>query len=238
MKRVILYISVISLLNCIACSEQDAYQKPDDRYSNKILIDASHDGGVWWYPQAGSYFPGQHHQGKALADLLRSYGFVVDELPSYTLITDSILNGYDKVVRVGFFGNYQTTELQAYDHLLSRRASLLLVSEFEQPAQIDQLAERLGIKFRGAYFGNVDTYALHTITQNATSFYFNAGAIVTNSATNPNIVPLGWLSGNLTQPVLGVLKGYPSKVLFLGEVNGLQTIPQPLTNNIIQWLFL
>ena len=35
---------------------------------DQILIDASRDGGAWWYPQAGPFDPDEYHQGKKLAD--------------------------------------------------------------------------------------------------------------------------------------------------------------------------
>ncbi len=46
----------------------------DPRIKRHILIDASHDGGVWWFPQSGPFSPGAPHQGKALADHLRGLG--------------------------------------------------------------------------------------------------------------------------------------------------------------------
>lgn len=46
----------------------------------RVLVDASKDGGVWWFPQADSFDPGEGHQGKALADHLRRLGYEVTEL--------------------------------------------------------------------------------------------------------------------------------------------------------------
>jgi len=46
-----------------------------------ILVDASHDGGVWWAGSSG-FDPTEPHQGKELADYIRSQDFQVDELPS------------------------------------------------------------------------------------------------------------------------------------------------------------
>ena len=236
MKRIIIYLSFITVV-FTRCTEIDYNEISVNKFSKKILVDASHDGGGWWFPQSGIYSANLPHQGKAFADLLKNRGFTVDELPSYTLITDSILNQYDKVIRAGKYGNYQLSELQAYDHLVNRGSSLFLISEYLVPGEIDQLSERLGISFQGTYFGNVDSFSLHTITQGATPFYFNAGSIVMNATTNPNIQVLGWLSGNSNLPVMGILKHSLSKVFFLGEINGIETLPQPLTNNIIQWLF-
>ena len=60
-------------------------------HSGRILIDASHDGGVWWFPQSGNFSENQPHQGRLLADYLRSHGFGVDEIPRGTVLTSDQL---------------------------------------------------------------------------------------------------------------------------------------------------
>lgn len=238
MSRLSYYLVMLLLCISAGCYDGDQVDRlPQEQFSKKILVDASHDGGVWWFPQVGTYSPNQTHQGKALADHLRSLGFEVDELPSNALITDSILSRYDKVIRAGHYGTYLQSELEAYDRFVNRNTSLLFISEHQLQGQPDYLGDRLGINFTGIHYGNVDTYTLHEVTTGALPFYFNAGAIVSNAAANPRIQVLALLSGNPNQPVMGILNGYPSKILFLGEINGLETVPQPLTNNIIKWLF-
>lgn len=238
MSRLSYYLVMLLLCISAGCYDGDQIDRlPQEQFSKKILVDASHDGGVWWFPQVGTYSPNQTHQGKALADHLRSVGFEVDELPSNALITDSILSRYDKVIRAGHYGTYLQSELEAYDRFVNRNTSLLFISEHQLQGQPDYLGDRLGINFTGIHYGNVDTYTLHEVTTGALPFYFNAGAIVSNAAADPRIQVLALLSGNPNQPVMGILNGYPSKILFLGEINGLETVPQPLTNNIIKWLF-
>ena len=46
----------------------DGVGRLDPRIKRHILIDASRDGGVWWFPQAGPFSPTAAHQGKALAE--------------------------------------------------------------------------------------------------------------------------------------------------------------------------
>ena len=46
-----------------------------------VLIDASRDGGVWWFPQVAPFSAEAGHQGKALADHMRGLGYFVEELP-------------------------------------------------------------------------------------------------------------------------------------------------------------
>ena len=237
MKRIYFLFLSLCLLTFNGCYEHDFNERSVNQQSLRILVDASHDGGVWWAPQAGIYDPTLQHQGKKLADLLRQYGFTVDELPSYTLITDSILRNYDKVIRAGKYGSYQPGEIVAYRNLLQRGASMFLISEFLGSGETDELAESIGIKFKGTHVGNVNLFGNSTITAGATPFFFNAGSIVDNVSTNPNIQVLGWLSNNNQLPVMGTLNHPSSKILFLGEINGIETTPQPLTDNIIKWLF-
>src|SRR4051812_3075191 len=49
--------------------------------AGSVLVDASHDGGAWWFPQGGvtaaGFKPDSAHQGRALADYLRSRGYTV-----------------------------------------------------------------------------------------------------------------------------------------------------------------
>jgi hypothetical protein len=97
--------------------------------------------------------------------------------------------------------------------------------------------QKTGIHFQGIYYGNLDTYAPHIITDSATSFYYNAGSIIVNAGTNPAIIPLGWLDGDNNKPSLGILQHPFSKILFIGDINGIESLPQPLTLKIFKWLF-
>ena len=46
----------------------EVHQCPGVDAANRVLVDASKDGGVWWFPQGGSFDPDAYHQGKPLAD--------------------------------------------------------------------------------------------------------------------------------------------------------------------------
>jgi hypothetical protein len=236
--RKIFYILLLSFAG-FGCTRSDFNEIWIKDTPQKILIDASHDGGGWWFPQStiSGFSPSSAHQGKALADLLRSKGFIVEELPSKTLVTTSLLQQYSKVIRAGSFGNYQESELSAYDRFLTGKSSLFLISDYQRPEQTDQLAEMLGIDFKGIHYGNVRQYAPHAITEGAIPFSYNAGSIVENENTNSKIQILGWLDSKSTLPVMGTLKHQSSKIFFLGDINGIEGVPQPLTNNIVKWLF-
>lgn len=223
--------------------------------SQRILVDASHDGGGWWFPQSdtGGFSDSKPHQGKALADFLRSRGFEVDELPRGAEITKSLLSSYNKIIRAGKYGIYTASELAAYDDYLNRSSSLILISEYLRPGQTDELAERLGIHFVGIAKGNVTRFAEHEITSGATPFYYNAGSVIMDTTSNPLMEFLGWLSEDAYvdlndnnkhdaneptgMPVMGILHHPKSKVFFIGEINGLETVPQPLVANLVSWAF-
>src|SRR5438067_13727394 len=53
---------------------------PSSSFPRAVLVDATHDGGAWWFPQGGPFISTQPHQGQALADTLRPKGYAVDEL--------------------------------------------------------------------------------------------------------------------------------------------------------------
>ena len=250
-KLPLAYFLILSFIitGCSRSDLRDSYivtgrSCPDvgDNYivnSKKILIDASHDGGTWWFPQSinTGFSNTNPHQGKALADYLRSKGFIVDELPGYTPITSTLLQQYDKIIRAGGYGVYTAPEFNAYENFLKGKSSLFLISEFQRSGETDLLAQRIGIDFNGTYSGLVNLYAPHNITAGAVPFYYNAGSIVTNSSTNPEIQILAWLDNNINLPVGGILKHPNSKIFFLGEINGIEKLPQPFINNITNYLF-
>ena len=234
-----IFLILLISFSCYGCQHSDLNELLENNFSKKILIDASHDGGTWWYPQSplSGFSQSLPHQGKLLADFLRSKGFIVDELPANTLITTSILQQYSKVIRASFFLDYKESELIAYDKFLKGKSSLFLISDYLRPDVTDQLSQKLGIDFSGIYQGDVTLYAPHAITEGATPFHYKVGSIITNENNNPNIQVLGWLDGKSSMPVMGILKHRSSKIFFLGEMNGIEDVPQPLTSNIVKWLF-
>ncbi|MHB1306881.1 MAG: hypothetical protein ACYC23_07355 [Limisphaerales bacterium] len=62
----------------------------------RVPVEASKDGGLWWFPQAPPAFdPRQPHQGKPLADAMRARGRAVTELPRGEVVTGDRLKGVD-----------------------------------------------------------------------------------------------------------------------------------------------
>jgi hypothetical protein len=208
---------------------------PDPGSAGRILIDASHDGGVWWFPQAGPVFlADQQHQGRALAEYLRSRGYEVDELGRNQLVSKSLLSEYRYVIRAGEWGPYSAQELAAYRSFVEREVTLLLLSDHRKTDSRDELGEMLGITFSGVIYGTITRLAEHPITEHVTSVRWIAGAEVT--AFDPDETEiLGWVNDSV--PVMGVLKSHPAKIFFIGDTNGLEQVPQPLVDNLIEWGF-
>jgi hypothetical protein len=202
--------------------------------TGRILVDASHDGGVWWYPQSELFYPDSAHQGKALASYLRSLGYEVTEVPRGWQITDSLLSSFTTVIRAGEWGVYHQSELEAYENFVSRETTLILLSDHRKTDARDELAEMLGVTVTGVVHGPVTKFADHAITERVEELPYVGGAYV--SAYDPEDVEiLGWLEGDV--PVMGLIKSYKAKVFFMGDTNGIEWVPQPFVDNLLEWGF-
>lgn len=251
-------ILLFSCTNELEPQPTNSFTDVEENFDQKtaVLIDASHDGGGWWFPQSDNsgFSADQDHQGKALADYLRELGYTVTEVGRGTKITSATLGKYDKVIRAGKFGTYSESELKAYEEYVSKGASLILISEYLRHGARDKLAEQLGITFIGMAKEVVSSYADHPITKNANPMYYNAGSVILDTQSNKNIEVLGWLpentlieyqngriAENVINPegvaVMGILHHPQSKIFFIGDINCLESMPQPLVSNLVQWAF-
>lgn len=214
---------------------------PSDSVKPKtILVDASKDGGVWWFPQADSFSDSAMHQGKPLADYFRSLGYTVDELPRGKIVTKEELKPYKYVIRVGGFATYQAEELAAYDSCLKESSSLLYLNDHLTYFPNDALSEHLGLDFTGAITGNITNFVDHNITSQVTTLPYIAGSYITNP--NPDkITVLGYMqladAAHTQVAAMGVLKHPTSKIFFMGDSNCIESLPQPFTKNLVAWLF-
>ena len=216
----------------------------DNNTSSKaILVDASKDGGVWWFPQSSltGFSSVNPHQGKALADYLRSLGFEVDELPRGVIITDELLSKYSKVIRATAYFSYTSEEVAAYQTFLKRSSSLFLISDHLQNSPNDQLSISLDLAFEGSFYGPVTTFQQHPITNGVSSQGFNAGSVL-KTWDQSKVTPLGLLnfqSGTefITAVAMGIRNHPNSKIFFIGDLNGVEEVPQPFTQNVVEWLF-
>ena len=201
------------------------------------------------------FFKSEDHQGKALADYLRSLGYHVDELPRGAVITNELLAKYSKIIRGPAFFDYTDEELDAYKNFMNKPGAIMLLQDHLSYASNDKLSNFLGVDFEGAVNGGVTEFADNEITKGVDPFYYIAGSVVTNTENNPNITVLGSISKTgytvlndedpfhgqtpgIDPPVMGLVTNFPNtKIFFLGDSNGLESVPQPLTQNIVNWLF-
>ena len=224
---------LLGLLFIAACGDSGPTD-PDPAVSTRILVDASRDGGAWWFPQAGSFDSSADHQGKALADYLRSEGYTVDELPRGSMVSPGRLTQYFMVLRASYFGPpaYTAGELAEYQAFLDRGGVLWLVSDHHLSG--DALSASLGITMAGAYSGTATTFAIHPIMEGVTSHAYNGGGAL-SGAIPAGITVLGWLDAGRTLPIMGTKALRKGRVFFLGDINGLEEVPQPLVSNLLAW---
>jgi hypothetical protein len=202
----------------------------------KILIDASHDGGVWWYPQyEGTGFnPDNPHQGQSFANALRAKGFEVTELGRGKELTEEMFFGHYIVIRVIGFQAYTAQELNVYSNLLDRGMNLVFFTDHKQHDPVDELGAMIGVNFEGAVNGTITTFAEHEITTGITSINYIAGSVITNADTNPDLEVLGWLENDA--PVMGIIHYPNSRIFCIGDTNGIEVQPQPFIDNLINWM--
>lgn len=232
--------------------------------SLKILVDASHDGGVWWFPQSGTFVPEQYHQGTRLANYLRKSGFVVDELGRNTSISDEALEGYGIIIRAGGFRDYTEGELQAYEKALDKGISLLMLSDHKtHDTNGDRLAESLGLQIvgtvneyyaaNGAPMADVIDFSEHIITSGIQAINnIPAASALINEESNKDIEVLGRFSDEAFADLnfdgvrdegeptgmafMGVLNHPSSKVFFMTDINSILSVPEVLLTNIKNWI--
>ena len=235
-------------------NRQASWEATAVRLKKKILVDASHDGGVWWFPQSPltGFDQDLPHQGQVFANLLRAKGFEVDELGRNTELTAEMFFGYYIIIRANGFQVYTAKELEVYTNLIKRGMKLVFFTDHKKFDPADELGDHLGLKFAGVANGKISTLAPHVITEKITSIDYIAGSVLMDASRNPNIQILGWLGKDdyadlnfngikdedepLAPPVMGILKYPKSKIFFIGDMNGLQVIPQPFIDNLIKWM--
>jgi hypothetical protein len=221
----------------------------------KILIDASHDGGVWWFPQweETGFDPNQWHQGQPFAEMLRSKGFEVTELGRGIELTEEMFFGHYIVIRAGGFQPYSAGELDVYSKLIDRGVNLVFFADHKKNDPSDELGEIiLGINFKGAANGTITKFGEHEIMAGMTSLNYIAGSAILSTDINPDMVILGWLGEDdftdmnynnvkdadepVGSAVMGVLNYPKSRIFFIGDMNGIEIQPQPFINNLITWM--
>jgi hypothetical protein len=187
----------------------------ESRTALRVLVDASKDGGLWWFPQGENFNPREHHQGKALADFMRAKGWNVIEVPRGEVITFETLRDVDIVIRPPAYFSYGLEELMAYQQSVSAGTRLLLMGG--SGTKGDALAENFGLVFETYNrFGSVKQWVPHALTTNIEGYELPWTTI---RQTPPAAVTLAWLHQLETNagPVLGYLPYGNGYVLFVGQ---------------------
>lgn len=182
----------------------------------RVLVDASKDGGLWWYPQgAGQRFdPAQPHQGKDVADLLESRGYIVDELPRGATLQPALLNGVDVLVRPVPFAAYTQAEAQALGMAVA--AGMRLVAMPRTDTSPDLPLAAFGIQTgQELRMGCITRAADHAVTR---SLLPVQGPWRTLRGEPPAWVPLARLGGASGTPltVAGYLRHGKGDIVVVG----------------------
>jgi len=212
----------------------------DDYYyyysAPRILVDSSRDGGAWWFPQTstvGGFDPDLDHQGKPLADYLRSQGLEVTELPRPFEITPELLEDYHLVVRPSAYprDGYSPEEIAAYQQYVANGGMLVLLSWRIAPEHPDLLALGFGIDLQGEVTGLVDRFTEHFITSGIRFFSFVAGSVVAGDLP-PYTTELGFIG---PETAMGLSSYGLGQVFFLGTTYVIVSAQQPLTENVFKY---
>jgi thiol-disulfide isomerase/thioredoxin len=199
----------------------------------KIMVDASKDGGVWWFPQGeGRFDTAREHQGKRFVDALKAQGWDVEEVVRGADVTNR-LQGATIVIRANCAGSYQPSEVDAYRDFVSNGGSVLLLQGFVRQGDEEQdaVARAFGVRF-------AETVRAARITRWAPSPFsgllsrYGVGSIIAVSPASA--VPLAYLDNGKT--VMGAVQLGKGKVLFAGTILGFLDAPAPLTNRFVEAL--
>jgi HEAT repeat protein len=220
-----------------------------------VLIDASRDGGVWWSgkPSNTDHENSKTHQGYPLAAYLRERGYRVKELKQNVEITYGLLHRCDLVIRASAYPNvlvpprtfvaYREEELDAYCAYVRNGGKLLLIPGTLKPKRSDRhytyelhydhLADAFGIRMEGMGRGTKDIAKSHPLTEGVD--YISSGARVIKHPPSATILaPVSEEYGG--GGTFGFMPYGEGMIVFGSNTNAMQRLPQPLTDNIFDWL--
>ena len=198
--------------------------------SLRVLVDASKDGGLWWFPQGNghTFDPKQDHQGKPLADFMREKGWEVVELGRGEVITADTLRAVDLIVRPAIYFDYTPEEIAAYrDSVMGGTRLLLMGGNGDKP---DSLAVNFGLRFDSrSRLGPVRQWVQHPLTANIPGKDFTWTSLI---EAPPEAVLLAWLNSSEAdaRPVLGYLPYGSGYVMFVGQSF---IVPSPIGKSLI-----
>jgi hypothetical protein len=194
----------------------------------RALVDASKDGGLWWFPQSpeAGFNPNNNHQGKIMADAMRAREWEVTELPREDVITPDKLRGFDIVIRPEPFYSYSESEATAYREAVAAGVRLFLMGS---ATRYDPVAAIFGLSFGGRRHHSLEKIILHPLTAGIESL---ATPWVAVREMPQESVVMAW--GPNEDPVLGFHSFSAGYVLFSGTCSGM--FGDPLMGNTLEFL--
>lgn len=218
MKRqqsVLFLASIIGLTPIVCLGDCAAQQSVASENSLSVLVDASKDGGEWWFPQGPPRFDAErYHQGKGLADSMRAKGWMVAELPRGETVAFNKLREFDVVIRPPSFFSYTQAEAVAYRNSVAAGTRLVLVGG---GGGEDLVAAVFGLRFeRHSAISSVHKWIPHALTAHIECCNVSWTPI---AVAPKGAVALAWLeTHNLTErPVLGYYRFGKGYVIFIGR---------------------
>jgi len=213
MSRIVSALTIVCLAGLLLTVE--AQVRTRDQGPLRVVVDASKDGGLWWFPQSENFNANQYHQGKAFGDFMRRQGWKVTELPRGQVITLDILRDVDVVIKPAAYFDYSEDEAVAYREAVRSGTRLLMVGSGATP---DAVANIFGLQYENRNrFGPVEQWIPHALTANIECCSVAWSSL---SELPPGAVALAWLeplSAN-PHPVLVYLPYGNGYVVFAGGV--------------------
>jgi hypothetical protein len=223
----ILCVALVRLQDGVLVSQSITSEQPQP--CKTVLIDATHDGGVWWGPQSLTFDVSAPHQGLAFEDLLIKKGYLVQVLPRGWAVTLEKLRSFQIIIRANVFEPYSQNEVAAYKQVLQEGKVLILLSDHQTHVHSDGVADMMGVRFTGTITGQISKQD-HPLFDGLQTVEYMAGSAV-NSVTTP-ITPIAWVGSS---PVVATSRFGNSSVLLMGDTNTLE-VSSPFANSVVTWM--
>jgi len=119
---------------------------PDTPLTN-ILIDASHGGGAWWYPQGVNCNPESYHQGRGFANELSAHKYSVYESCREEVIDPKQFKELALLVVADGYRAFSKSEADRVLEYLSDGGNVLLMLDHGAPLNNRETWSALGLEF-------------------------------------------------------------------------------------------
>lgn len=244
MKWAIIFIVFFLIVSCSTESDGTVYP-------SEIVINASKDGGVWWFPQEIDCDTSVVHQGKGLVDYLKSEGFLVYESCRQENINLNEFPNMKLLIVAGSYFPYNYAESKKIADYVKNGGKLMLLIDHTPN---NGLPYHLGLDFRKTNSNEVIIeFKEHEITGNRSYEHAIRGVSGLNKSDNivdvvARLSEATFLDTNyngvqdeneVNAPiVIGTMQFGQGRVLFSGDINIWQWEENELFKNAISWFDL